>query len=57
LPAAQRRAWQEIFRHYVFEADDDSFAHIPERSRGVLSPINDAKARELRMLLLNKLNR
>jgi hypothetical protein len=57
LPAAQRRAWQEIFRHYVFEADDDSFAHIPERSRGVLSPINDAKARELRMLLLTKLNR
>ena len=57
LPAAQRRAWQEIFRHYVFEADDDSFAHIPERSRGLLSPINDVKARELRALLLNKLNR
>ena len=57
LPEAQRRAWQEIFRHYVFEADDDSFAHIPERSRGVLSPIDDARARGLRALLLNALNR
>jgi hypothetical protein len=57
LPEAQRRAWQEIFRHYVFEAEDASFAHIPERSRGVLSPIDEVRARELRALLLNKLNR
>jgi hypothetical protein len=57
LPEEQRKAWQGIFRHYVFEADDNSFAHIPEESRGVLSQIDDATARGLRTLLLNALNR
>lgn len=57
LPPAQRRAWGEIFRHYVFEADESTAAHIPEASRGVLSPIDDDRARGLRALLLNRLNR
>lgn len=57
LPPAQREAWRGIFRHYVFEADDATAAHIPEVSRGVLSPIDDDRARELRALLLNRLNR
>jgi hypothetical protein len=57
LPEAQRRAWQEIFRHYVFDADVERFDHVPGKSRGVLSPIDDVKARELRALLLNRLNR
>jgi mannose-6-phosphate isomerase-like protein (cupin superfamily) len=57
LPPAQRAAWREIFRHYVFEADATTAAHIPEASRGVLSPIDDERARELRALLLNRLNR
>lgn len=57
LPRPQRDAWQELFRHYIFEFDDDSVAHIPENSRGVLSPIDDTMARKLRAQLLNKLNR
>lgn len=57
LPRAQREAWLEIFRHYVFEADATTAAHLPEASRGVLSPIDDGKARELRAMLLNRLNR
>jgi len=57
LPPAQREAWQAIFRHYVFEADATTAAHIPEGSRGFLSAIDDAAARELRALLLNRLNR
>jgi hypothetical protein len=57
LPKVQREAWLEIFRHYVFEADETTAAHLPEASRGVLSPIDDGTARELRALLLNRLNR
>ena len=57
LPAAQRDAWKGIFEHYVFAPNDDVVAHIPEDSRGVLSPIDDASARKLRALLLKQLNR
>lgn len=57
LPAAQRKAWQCIFEHYIFEPDDDVVAQIPEESRGVLSPIDDLSARKLRAQLLKQLNR
>jgi hypothetical protein len=57
LPEAQRRAWQEIFRFYVFEFEKEATEHIPEHSRGVLSPIDDETARKLRAQLLNRLNR
>ena len=29
LPVEQRKAWQNMFRYYVFDADDDTFDHIP----------------------------
>jgi hypothetical protein len=57
LPPAQRKAWQEIFRHYVFEADAETAAHIPPQARGVLSPLSADGARALRSHLLKKLNR
>lgn len=57
LPPAQRAAWQEIFRHYVFESDGGEAAHIAPGARGVLAPLDDAAARMLRAQLLNRLNR
>jgi len=54
LPPAQRKAWQEIFRHYIFEADDDTAAHIPAHARHVLSPLDEDDARILRAQLLKK---
>ena len=57
LPPAQRDAWQNLFRHYVFEANDATATHIPESARRVLSPLGDDAARELRARLLQKLNR
>jgi hypothetical protein len=57
LPQEQREAWRNLFRHYVFESDDDTAAHIPENARRVLAPIDADTARMLRAQLLKKLNR
>ncbi|KQZ32980.1 cupin-like domain-containing protein [Duganella sp. Root1480D1] len=57
LPPEQRNAWQEIFRHYVFEADEQTSAHIPANARRALGPIDDNAARMLRAQLLKKINR
>jgi len=57
LPPEQRHAWQEVFRHYVFEADEQTAAHIPEGARRMLGPIDDNAARMLRAQLLKKINR
>ncbi|GAB2504244.1 cupin-like domain-containing protein [Lysobacter humi (ex Lee et al. 2017)] len=57
LPHEQREAWREIFRHYVFEADEATVAHIPPEARRSLAPLDPATARELRARLLKRLNR
>ncbi|RBJ42034.1 cupin-like domain-containing protein, partial [Xanthomonas oryzae pv. oryzae] len=57
LPAEQRATWQEVFRHYVFEANGTTTAHLPDAARGVLAPMDDARARSLRARLLQRLNR
>lgn len=57
LPEAQRQAWQALFNYYIFNFDEKNVAHIPEECRGVLSPMDEIKARKLRAQLLGKLNR
>lgn len=57
LPDAQRKAWRNLFDYYIFQEDADAASHIPEASRGVLSAIDEIKARKLRAQLLNQLNR
>lgn len=57
LPPSQRMAWQEVFRHYIFEADGSEAAHIPERARGVLGPLDLDKARFMRAAIIQKLKR
>lgn len=57
LPPAQRRAWRALFNHFVFDADDDTAAHVPPHARGVLAPMDHLAARQLRAFLLNRLNR
>jgi len=57
LPPEQRTAWENLFRHYVFEADAETAAHIPEKARRVLAPLDEPAARELRARILQKLNR
>ena len=57
LPPHERDAWKDVFRHYVFEADEDTAGHIPEQARRLLSPLDEARARELRARLLKRINR
>lgn len=57
LPPAQRRAWQEMFRHYIFEPDEANLAHIPEGSRYALAPLDEDGARILRGQVLKRINR
>lgn len=57
LPAHEREHWREVFRHYVFDADADTAAHIAPDARGALAPMDETGARELRARLLQRLNR
>jgi hypothetical protein len=57
MPAAQRKAWQELFRHYVFEADAETVAHIGEDARRILGPLDADATRTLRAQLLKRMNR
>ncbi|MDO6694142.1 cupin-like domain-containing protein [Aliiglaciecola sp. 3_MG-2023] len=55
LPESQRKVWQDVFQHYVFAPADN--AHIPASKKGILNPLDERLARQLRSQLLNKLNR
>ncbi len=57
LPTNQRNAWQHLFDHYVFAADEHTAEHIPTPARGGLLPLDPDAARVLRARLLKSLNR
>ena len=56
-PEREKQAWREIFDYYVFGPADQAGAHLPEVARKVLGPIDDTLARQLRAMLIGKLNR
>ena len=55
LPSHQRKAWGNLFNHYVFDAGESTHSHIPEHARGCLSTFTNDSAQNARVLL-NKLN-
>jgi hypothetical protein len=57
LPPAQRQAWHEIFRHYIFEPGEASEAHLPPHARHAQAPLDEDRARALRGTLLQRINR
>lgn len=57
LPPAQRRAWRTLFGHYVFNADEQTAAHVPAAARSALAPMDDAGTRQMRAQLIKRLNR
>lgn len=38
LPERERKRWRTILDHYVFEANGDPAAHLPDHARGILGP-------------------
>jgi hypothetical protein len=57
LPEHERRIWAHHFRHFVFEADEATWAHLPEAARGLLGPLDETVSRQARAQLLNQLKR
>ncbi len=57
LPEKERRIWQHHFQHFVFDADADTWAHIPPAARGLLDGVDDTTSRQVRAQLLNLLKR
>jgi hypothetical protein len=57
LPPEQRRAWQGLFEHYVFNADEHTSAHIPAAAQGSLAPMTAHSTAVLRAQLLKRLHR
>lgn len=57
LPAPERAAWRAFFEHYVFAADvGQAAAHVPESARGVLAPLDEERAAQLRAQIVQTLN-
>lgn len=56
-PEREKQAWRHVFEYYVFGPADRAGAHMPDYARGPLGPIDDTLARQLRAMLINKLNR
>ena len=57
LPTEQRAIWQNLFEHYIFNAKDENFEHIPESARGVLNKMDEKTAADIRDLLISRLQR
>ncbi|MEP5765174.1 MAG: cupin-like domain-containing protein [Halieaceae bacterium] len=57
LTAGQKRAWKNLFEHYVFDDQPEAFAHIPDARLGILGDIDATTARQLRTMLRSKLDK
>ena len=55
LPADQRRVWQRMFDHLVFDGSAESLAHIPAQARGVLGEIDETLQERIRATLIERL--
>lgn len=56
-PDREKQAWREVFDHYVFGDPAKAAEHVPPQAQGALAPIDDMLARQLRAMLIAKLNR
>lgn len=56
-PEPEKQAWRNVFEYYVFGPAERAGAHLPEQARGALAPVDELRARQLRAMLINKLNR
>lgn len=56
-PEREKQAWRGVFDYYVFGAADRAGEHLPASARNVLGPFDEALARQMRAMLIGKLNR
>ncbi len=56
LPPATRRAWGELFAHYVFGSQEAVSGHIPASRLGVLGKLSPEEASRLRTHLAKRLD-
>ncbi len=56
-PEREKQAWRALFDYYVFGDAQRAGEHLPPQARKVLGPIDETLARQLRAMLINKLNR
>lgn len=56
-PEREKQAWRAIFDYYVFGPAERAGEHLPEPARGLLAPVDEAMSRQLRAMLIGKLNR
>lgn len=56
-PHDEKMAWKHIFDYYVFGDPNTPRHHLPERAWGSLGKIDDQFARQMRVRIINKLNR
>lgn len=56
-PEHEKAGWKHLFDYYIFGDSARAAEHLPEHAQGVLGPLDDIKARQLRAMLINKLNR
>ena len=56
LPAAQRKAWGELFEHFVVNREQ-SVEHIPTERHGLLGDLDRESSARLKKLLIDKLQR
>ena len=55
LPPEQRRAWAEVFDHYIFDTGRDVTGHIPTERQSVLGPMSADDYAQARAALLKRL--
>ncbi|MFA3791251.1 cupin-like domain-containing protein [Aliiglaciecola sp. SL4] len=56
-PAHEKAGWKHIFDYYIFGEGEQPTEHLPPEAQGFLAPMDDVMSRQLRAMLINKLNR
>jgi hypothetical protein len=56
-PEAEKQAWRAMFDYYVFGDAERAGAHLPPQARQALAPVDENLARQLRAMLIARLNR
>jgi hypothetical protein len=57
LPDEEKELWRQMFDYYVFGDPAAVAAHIPEKARGILAPLDAEQAGKIRANLLRSLSR